>query len=334
MTAGPAAADLYAPILFTPTDQLHPSVNAWLADHAVRRVTVLGGTAAISEATAQAVDAPVRRVAGSSRDATAAAIVHQVLDDGSGRTRPVPFALVNLFDEQGWAYGLATAPVVGPIGGGILAVNPAADLAPTQHLVACARPAEVLVAGPESMISDQRVQGALTCPGDAGSAPSDPVALRGDGLGADIDFGLDADATVDRLSAIFGAPTSDSGRVQPACELAGPDGPAGRFVTFDGGLGVRFAEAVEDQLYFDGWVYEGTDLTTPEGVAVGDTTRVLEAAFGTDFILQEGDPDGGFPPPIGDISTPRGPLDAILTANDPNAQITELFGGNGLQFCE
>lgn len=331
VAAGPAASFNRTPILFTPTDELHPSVSTWLEGRTPRRVTVLGGTAAISDATAAAIDAPVRRVAGASRDETAARLYHQVLRDGYGTPRTM--GLVNLFDEQGWAYGLATAPVVAATGGGILAINPAADSAPTQSIIACTRPTEVLVAGPDSLISDERVAGAQTCDTDAGSAPFDDVALRGDGLGDDIDFGQPADVVVERLIAEYGQPTNDTGRVQPACELAGEDGPAGRYVTFAGGLTVTFAEAVENEMYFDGWQYDGSELRTPEGVGVGDTTRVLGAGYAHDFVLIEGEVEG-FPPPIGQIDTPAGPLDAILTGNDPNAQIETLYGGGGLQFCE
>lgn len=331
VAAGPAAASMRTPILFTSTDELHPSITTWLEGRAPRRVTVLGGTAAISQSAGDAIDAPVRRVAGSSRDDTAARIFHQLIRDGYGS--PLPMALVNLYDEQGWAYGLATAPVVGGLGGGILAVNPDAESLPTQSVLACARPTEVLVAGPTSLISDADVELALACPDDTASGPTDPLALRGDGLGADIDFGLGADATVEALTAALGAPTDDTGRVQPACELAGPDGPAGRYVTFAGGLTATFAEAETDEMFFDGWVYDGTELATPEGVRVGDTSRVLETIYGHDYILREGDPEG-FPPPIGAVDTPRGPLDTIMSGNTPNDQVETLYGGGGLQFCE
>ena len=332
VAAGPAAAQTRTPILFTPSEELHPSIATWLEGRAPRRVTVLGGTAAISEAAAGAIDAPVRRVAGATRDETAARILRQVLRDGHGDPRPI--ALVNLFDEQGWAYGLATAPAV--TGGGILAVNPAADLVPTQAILACARPTEVLVAGPTSMISDATVAGAQTCPGDVDSAPTDDLALRGDGLGADIDFGRRADSTIEALTAVFGPPTQDTGRIQPFCELAGPDGPAGRRVRFEGGLDVAFAEAVEgtaDEMFLDGWVYRGGDLTTLEGVAVGDTGGSLEDTYGHDYVLSEGEAEG-FPPPIGMVDTPIGPLDALMTGNTPNDQVEALYGGNGLAFCE
>ena len=332
VAAGPAAARDRRPILFTPTEELHPSVTSWLEGRSPRRVTVLGGTSAISAGAMQQVDAPVRRVAGSSRDETAAAIFRQVLRDGYGAPRPM--ALVNLYDEQGWAYGLAAAPVVGQYGGGILAINPEADSAATQGVLACARPTEVLVAGPVAMVSDERVDGAQTCPdGGGASAPTEPVELRGDGLGRGIDFGQPADVALEAMIAEFGAPTNDTGRVQPSCELAGPDGPAGRYVTFDNGLTATFAEAVVGEMFFDGWFVDGGALSTPEGVTVGSTSRELDAIHAHDYVLAEGSTEE-FPPPIGYVDTARGPIDAILDGNVPDSRVTSLYGGGALQFCE
>ncbi|AXV09542.1 hypothetical protein DVS28_a4885 [Euzebya pacifica] len=338
VAAGPAASSNRQPILFTPSDELHPSISTWLAGRTPRRVTVLGGSSAISESAVEQIDAPVRRVAGASRDETAATIFRQVLRDGYGAPRAM--AVVNLFDEQGWAYGLATSPIVGSLGGGILAINPEVDSEATQGVLACARPTEVLVAGPTSMISDERVAGAQICPdGDGASAPTGPVELRGDGIGRGIDFGQPADVALEAMVAEFGAPTNDTGRVQPGCELAGPDGPASRAVTFANGLTATFAEAVQEEMFFDGWILDGDDvpqdgrLTTPEGATVGSTSRELEAFFGIDYVLREGEPEG-FPPPIAVIDTHRGPLDAILDGNTPNAQVSALYGGGALQFCE
>lgn len=335
VAAGPAAAFLGAPVLLTPGDTLHPAVATWIDANVTQRATLLGGEAALAADIGSGLDVPVRRVAGPSRDATAARIHRQILREGF-HLLPQPLLLVNLYDELGWAYGLAAAPVAALHGGAIIAVHPEVPLAPSRELVACTRPTDLLVAGPISQIPDARVAELRVCPDDldAGSAAGSPLALRGDGLGADVDFGDGLAEVRSELSAVLGDPTADTGRFQPFCPLAGPEDPAGQVLTFGQDLLVTFRE-IDGAMFLHGWqLREGGNplVTTAEGIGIGATISGVREAYGADASLIAGAPES-FPPPIVQIDTPRGPLTAIADGNAESSRVEELYGG-AFSFCE
>lgn len=102
VTAGGWAARTAQPILLTPTDDLHPAVEAWLAERGNAIPIVMGGEAAVSADVARALG-PHLRHAGANRYETAAMIAERRWDDPAGY-------LVTAGDhELGWAYGLAAA---------------------------------------------------------------------------------------------------------------------------------------------------------------------------------------------------------------------------------
>lgn len=104
-TGGAYSAFSGTPIVVTATGSLHPAVESFLAARSWNDIVLLGGTAALDGAVeAQAAThGPVRRVAGDSRDGTAAAIARQLWP----RTDQV--TAVNGFREDGWVYALAGA---------------------------------------------------------------------------------------------------------------------------------------------------------------------------------------------------------------------------------
>ncbi|MEE8603642.1 cell wall-binding repeat-containing protein [Euzebya tangerina] len=104
VSAGGWAANIHAPILLTPTASLHPATGQWLADHPDPSRVILGGTAAVSDAAAQAIG-PHQRVGGSNRFETAVLIATQLRTDSQGTT----FQITNGEHVDGWAYALAGA---------------------------------------------------------------------------------------------------------------------------------------------------------------------------------------------------------------------------------
>lgn len=106
VTGGGYAADTGHPVIVTPTDGLHPAVDAWLASDEPTTTTLLGGTAALSTAVESAVTGP-QRVAGPNRAATAVAVSTGLWEQPSDGARA--YLVVNGSDEFGWAHGLAAA---------------------------------------------------------------------------------------------------------------------------------------------------------------------------------------------------------------------------------
>lgn len=87
LTGGPLAAALGAPLLLTGRDSLHEEVADEIVRLRARRVTLLGGPAAISEAVADGIRAlnvtDIQRIAGSNRFETAAAVAAVLRPDGA-----------------------------------------------------------------------------------------------------------------------------------------------------------------------------------------------------------------------------------------------------------
>ena len=98
-------------ILITPTDALDARTADALRRHAPTEILLLGGEAALSSAVEQAAAeiAPVRRIAGPARDATAVAIAEEVWGDDAGDG----VAAGNGYAGTSWAYLFAAAPLAG-----------------------------------------------------------------------------------------------------------------------------------------------------------------------------------------------------------------------------
>ncbi len=105
-------------VLLTRTEELDDRVEAWIGANDPAIVRLLGGPAALSDATlarAQQVHHDVERVRGPDRAATATAIyAHWVADDVDPHTHVSRghdhvVGLVNGWDEQGWARAMAAA---------------------------------------------------------------------------------------------------------------------------------------------------------------------------------------------------------------------------------
>jgi len=139
VTGGGWAASEGVPIVVTGTDEVHPAVAAFLAADAPAQTVVLGGSAAISDATFAQLPNGLR-VAGPERAATAAAIAEQLWAP-AGESRP--YLALNAFREDGWLFGLAAGGLAAELGAPVLVVG---DTVPdsTRALVTGCRSALVL----------------------------------------------------------------------------------------------------------------------------------------------------------------------------------------------
>ena len=157
ITGGAYAAEAGVPILLTPSGELNAQTAAFITANQITDVVILGGTAAVADATAAAVPATTRRVAGADRTATAAAIAtdlwHAQGLDGGG------IVVVNVRDDDGWPAALAAASLSALANAPQLGVeNPPA--VPGQAVLDAAG----LVGGPvethadSSLVSDSQVQ--------------------------------------------------------------------------------------------------------------------------------------------------------------------------------
>ena len=158
VAAGGWAALTRTPILLTPTDQPHPAVAAWLDTNQPPTRTVLGGTAAITPDTAQALGA-TRRVAGEDRSTTAVAIADQLIND-----TPTGYYLTSNTHPDGWTHALLAAGLTADTGQPLL-TTPTTTLAPPINDATCrtADRAPVTILGPTTVISHD-VADALTQP--------------------------------------------------------------------------------------------------------------------------------------------------------------------------
>ncbi|MCY3586857.1 MAG: cell wall-binding repeat-containing protein [Acidimicrobiaceae bacterium] len=105
-----------APILLTPTGSLHGGVADFIEDYGVSTVYVLGGTAAVSDATVTAIEGlssepTVTRIAGADRYATAAAVAGMIDAESSWcGTDAVSAVLINGATDM-LAYGVAVQTI-------------------------------------------------------------------------------------------------------------------------------------------------------------------------------------------------------------------------------
>lgn len=156
ITGGAYAAEAGVPILLTPSTSLNEFTRAFVTDNDVVEVIVLGGPAAIDDATAAAVPTATRRVAGSDRTATAAAIAtdlwHAEGLAGGG------IVLVNVRDDAGWQTALAASVVSAVANAPQLGVEtPPASPSSATTAAAVVLGGPVQVFGSTSLVSDSQL---------------------------------------------------------------------------------------------------------------------------------------------------------------------------------
>ncbi|HUG83116.1 MAG TPA: cell wall-binding repeat-containing protein, partial [Euzebya sp.] len=120
LSAAGAAAHTLDPILLVTRDRVPAETAAALQVHADARVTIVGGTAAVSEAVAQqieAVTASVERMPGADRYETATRAADLAVSHGASATHPW------LVTGHDWPDALVAAPAVARDGGVLLLVD-------------------------------------------------------------------------------------------------------------------------------------------------------------------------------------------------------------------
>ncbi len=110
---GPRAAAFESPVLLTPSDgPLHPAVRDFLEAHPPGDLLLVGGEAALSASVLASAEETIGRfpgrIAGSTRLDTARR-TGWLLTDEAARV------VVDVFDPDGWAYGLAAATFTMPL---------------------------------------------------------------------------------------------------------------------------------------------------------------------------------------------------------------------------
>ena len=148
LAAGPAAAMAGGPVLLTDTAVLPPVIREELVRLDPQRIVVAGGAAGVSEAVLAALReiAPVRRLAGPDRYATATAIAADAFEG------PVP--VVYLASGEAFADALAGGPAAAARRGPLLLVRPDALPAATAEALSRLQPAEVVLLGGTAAVSD------------------------------------------------------------------------------------------------------------------------------------------------------------------------------------
>lgn len=137
VTGGAYGAAAGVPVLLTAGSALHPALAEWLRADGPSRSIVLGGAGAVSDAVLAALPSGIR-VAGPERAATAAAIATELWGDaGSGPRR---YIVLNGFDRNGWAHGLASAGIAADAGAPLLLVTPEVPAATAGLIASCGDP--------------------------------------------------------------------------------------------------------------------------------------------------------------------------------------------------
>ncbi|WP_370327412.1 cell wall-binding repeat-containing protein [Euzebya sp.] len=139
-----------APILLTATDAPHPATEAWLSDRPDAELVVLGGDAAVTDATATALGAAHTRVAGPNLFATAAAIADQLWP-----VEPAGFLITPGGTEDGWAFALTGASLAATTEQPILLTE--LDRLPTETgaaICATGAPVPTLLLVPAAQVGD------------------------------------------------------------------------------------------------------------------------------------------------------------------------------------
>lgn len=165
ITGGAFAAAAGVPILLTPSDMVSPPTAQFLQEQGISEAIVLGGTAAIDEATYQALPVPQRsRVAGAERTATAAAIATDLwAARGLGAGGVV---LVNVRAADGWQTALTAAVASAVHDAPQLGVeNPPAPLSDATRAVLADVVGPIMAFGGADLVSDEQMDQAALARG-------------------------------------------------------------------------------------------------------------------------------------------------------------------------
>lgn len=153
ISAGGVAAERAVPILLTPTGGLHGAVAAWLDANPRADTVLLGGTAALSEAVAEALP-QARRVAGAERTATAVEIARSLWEIDATNEAP-RYVLTSAYRQDGWAFGLAAAGLSADHSAPVLLAGEALSPATAELLTSCDTPQiEVVIVGDASIVAE------------------------------------------------------------------------------------------------------------------------------------------------------------------------------------
>ena len=193
--AGPAAAAMGGPVLLVPPSGPIPaSVTAELTRLDPAKIYVVGGTASVSAATATAlgVIAPVTRLAGADRYATAATVATTIFDTVLDDT---PLPVVYVASGANFPDALAAGPAASHFGGALL-LAPSTGTLPTsvKNALGTLKPATIVIVGGTGSISASMASQIQTAAGLASNKVS-RVA------------GSDRYATAADLAASFGTGT-------------------------------------------------------------------------------------------------------------------------------
>lgn len=164
LAGGPLAAVLDAPLLLANPGGVSEVTRSALADLGVERVTVLGGDSAVPPAAVDQLESDgldVRRVAGSTRFATAAAISDALVERAGSPDRVV------LASGLGFADALVAAGPAGMLDTPILLGTDDQLPGATRAALRALAPGEVLVVGGSEAISDDVAQQAAQAAGGA-----------------------------------------------------------------------------------------------------------------------------------------------------------------------
>lgn len=131
VVAGSLGAEFGIPLLVTATEELHPAAEAVLASLRPATVYVIGGTAAVSDATAAEAAAVAGgtavRLGGAARDVTAVQVAteHDRLLDVEGSRAPRYALAVNIRRDDGYAHVLSATAAAAVLNGVFVPVEQA-----------------------------------------------------------------------------------------------------------------------------------------------------------------------------------------------------------------
>lgn len=177
LSVSPLAAFQQRPILPVTTEDVPPATLRALDELGVERATVIGGTAAVSEAVQQALTTQglaVERVAGASRYDTSRAVADRAVTAGMDP------ASTWLATGLSFPDALVAGPAVAA-DGGVLLLADGRDLAaspPTLEWLTQRQVPRVTLLGGTAALSEQveaSVRAAIGAPGELGAAPGPPV---------------------------------------------------------------------------------------------------------------------------------------------------------------
>ena len=157
LAAAALSGKLKAPVLLVPRDTLPSGVGSFLVRHEFSNVRIVGGTAAVSDAVKEAIEAldtepAVTRIAGADRFATAAAVAEEVGTPGvlCGITRRT----VIVASGTSWPDAVVAGPIAYRGGHPVLLTSAGSLPDATKRYLRSFRATHVLVLGGTAVVSD------------------------------------------------------------------------------------------------------------------------------------------------------------------------------------